>query len=1292
MRITELKPVVPSQNQQQANLNKSATATSGSTTGTKDDSLPRTSNSLQRSNTSNDSGFKLKPTGLLKQYIDSDIGSSTESLQKLEESLSLSQNRKQSGNINGSQSSGTYVARSLTNQQGASKQSLSKDDSSVRLNAVSTVSPQNEVKSRLAGGASVDKKAQSKQDRPSDANNKQDGSLRGANSGSQSSINSGRQRRNTVDSISEKQNVRSMQQQQQSYQDEQLQKSKVRILGTGLMDHPMFGSQNLSEVTDEYIQKRQSPKASQKDLNQSSSSAESTFQQQQQKSLSASSKQQSSPVDVTELVSKRLQEEEKARQQLSEFNKVRQKILKKSRDKLNAGFDRKSQIYGQANQALLATRTSNGKLNESSSFAPPVSSKLSHSITSLDIKDNKDAKKVTVSSQAEPLSKPMNRKDSPKVGRQASSNNVRMSYEFIAEQEQYQEVKNLLKSQFNIAASSLENLHNRKNYAGRTFIVAAIERQVSRKSQELDFDEGDTMLVTDATHPEWWVALHEVSGRSGLAQASKVKEMESFFAEIVALAEDNVDHFDKHVAESKSSMRNLGDKRKDTEISGIMDSWKSSSVGDGQAAMPENQSWASKAGADLVTKLGKDEVKRQESISEYIETEKKFLEDMQNVLTGYVQPLKDSRVLSSLELQEIFSNLQQIVDIAQVFHRDLTERQKTSGIVIESVGDILLKNLPSLREFAPFCANMSRSIQYILDKKKVSQPFCDKLAECSKNKIFKNMDLNSFLLKPMQRVTKIPLLIKGILKYTKHDSPDFQNLMEAESISQEILLFINNRCGESDERRKLEKIQGKVNFDLTKEISLDFFEPKKRKILYGGPVECNDKKIFAYVFDDVLLFLQYKLVNKVERYTLYRPMMSLWLIDASDSESDVEDTTVSRKTSLSVARNLFKRPSSAKPMKDLSAIFHIHDQLAEVTYEISSHNQRDKEMWLATIEAAQKLLQTYSCFRVDRLRSLPNLPLNSQNIKPKKFMEYVSYVQIKDYVLFSSVEGLYCSRFNSSTSDFYEVQGFQQHVQQLLVIEAANMLILQDGKTGRLEGYQIDNMVLLLDYLHDKDRKGNVPGVKVMKFIESDNCHHFGAGYVDDNLYVIAGTPRFISIYEYIAANRAFKKVRDVLSDDAIDLTSVKEVYGRLMITVKHKFYWIDYKSGIMHELIDSSHDLATGCFMAITCLPINSQQMVLCWSNMGAVVTLKEKNKVKIDKILVWRYNAFDFILQLPYLVVYVQNAIEIWNVENGQLIQLIHAPRCKVVDGTEHQYFTIAESGDSTEILCTLQALSDR
>ena len=79
------------------------------------------------------------------------------------------------------------------------------------------------------------------------------------------------------------------------------------------------------------------------------------------------------------------------------------------------------------------------------------------------------------------------------------------------------------------------------------------------------------------------------------------------------------------------------------------------------------------------------------------------------------------------------------------------------------------------------------------------------------------MDLNSFLLKPMQRITKIPLLVKGILKYTNISHADYSQLLQAEAISQEILLFINTKCGEADEKRKLEKIQGKLNFDLIQE-------------------------------------------------------------------------------------------------------------------------------------------------------------------------------------------------------------------------------------------------------------------------------------------------------------------------------------------------------------------------------------------------------------------------------------------------------------------------------------------
>ena len=41
------------------------------------------------------------------------------------------------------------------------------------------------------------------------------------------------------------------------------------------------------------------------------------------------------------------------------------------------------------------------------------------------------------------------------------------------------------------------------------------------------------------------------------------------------------------------------------------------------------------------------------------------------------------------------------------------------------------------------------------------------------------MPLSSFLLKPMQRITKYPLLIGKILEYTPPDHPDHQNIKDA---------------------------------------------------------------------------------------------------------------------------------------------------------------------------------------------------------------------------------------------------------------------------------------------------------------------------------------------------------------------------------------------------------------------------------------------------------------------------------------------------------------------------------
>lgn len=72
------------------------------------------------------------------------------------------------------------------------------------------------------------------------------------------------------------------------------------------------------------------------------------------------------------------------------------------------------------------------------------------------------------------------------------------------------------------------------------------------------------------------------------------------------------------------------------------------------------------------------------------------------------------------------------------------------------------------------------------------------------------MDLESHLLKPMQRVTKMPLLLRQILKYTPENHPDRLDLIEAARVIDDILAKINTAAGARAEAARLHQAQKTV--------------------------------------------------------------------------------------------------------------------------------------------------------------------------------------------------------------------------------------------------------------------------------------------------------------------------------------------------------------------------------------------------------------------------------------------------------------------------------------------------
>lgn len=66
--------------------------------------------------------------------------------------------------------------------------------------------------------------------------------------------------------------------------------------------------------------------------------------------------------------------------------------------------------------------------------------------------------------------------------------------------------------------------------------------------------------------------------------------------------------------------------------------------------------------------------------------------------------------------------------------------------------------------------------------------------------------MQSFLIKPIQRICKYPLLLKELLKHTPDDHPDYEYLSKSCQSIEEIVKKINERKREKDNSFKINEI------------------------------------------------------------------------------------------------------------------------------------------------------------------------------------------------------------------------------------------------------------------------------------------------------------------------------------------------------------------------------------------------------------------------------------------------------------------------------------------------------
>ncbi|CAL9695825.1 unnamed protein product [Knipowitschia caucasica] len=174
-------------------------------------------------------------------------------------------------------------------------------------------------------------------------------------------------------------------------------------------------------------------------------------------------------------------------------------------------------------------------------------------------------------------------------------------------------------------------------------------------------------------------------------------------------------------------------------------------------------------------------------MTELIETERLYVEELQSIMEGYYIELDNSElshlIPPSLENKRdvLFGNLP---DIYEFHNKTFRGELENCAEKPELVGTCFLKRKEELKVYEKYCQNKPRS--EVLWRQCGDSLF---FQECQK-KLDHKLSLDAYLLKPVQRITKYQLMLKEMLKCSKGEGS--AELEEALATVLDIIKSVND--------------------------------------------------------------------------------------------------------------------------------------------------------------------------------------------------------------------------------------------------------------------------------------------------------------------------------------------------------------------------------------------------------------------------------------------------------------------------------------------------------------------
>uniref|UniRef100_A0A8B9GXZ6 Rho guanine nucleotide exchange factor 26 n=1 Tax=Astyanax mexicanus TaxID=7994 RepID=A0A8B9GXZ6_ASTMX len=302
--------------------------------------------------------------------------------------------------------------------------------------------------------------------------------------------------------------------------------------------------------------------------------------------------------------------------------------------------------------------------------------------------------------------------------------------------------------------------------------------------------------------------------------------------------------------------------------------------------------------SQLSVKLSQEERKRQEAIFEVISSEHSYLHSLMILIRLFKDSQELSETMTKTDHHHLFSNIVDVCETSKKFFKELEDRHQ-QNIVIDYISDIVIRHAQSNFEpYVTYCSNevyQQRTLQRLLSK---NPSFKEVLNRIETHSDCRNLPMCSFLILPMQRVTRLPLLVDTICQKTPKDSPQYEECKKALHCVSKLVRKCNEGARKMERTEMMYTINSQLEFKIkpfplvsssrwmVKRGELTAYSEEKNSIFSK---RMSRQQVYFFLFNDVLIVTRKK---SEESYTVidYALRDQIWVGSCQPEDLNLSPT------------------------------------------------------------------------------------------------------------------------------------------------------------------------------------------------------------------------------------------------------------------------------------------------------------------------------------------------------------------------------------------------------------------